>query len=99
MDVGTLPSHLWAVILGWGLRAFFERPSIPEERPCICRCSCSCVSEGTGYSFLALVFILVLGLGLTAAWFFVKKETAGSASPKGRKGVFGVSGKVLSLTG
>ena len=99
MDPGLAPSHLWALILGWGLRAFFEKPPILEERPCICHCGCSCVSEGSGFPFVALAIFLVIGSGLAIAWFFWKKETTGVASPKGRKGVFGVSGKVLSLTG
>ena len=99
MEPGSVPSHLWALILGWGLRAFFEKPIVPEEKPCICRCSCSCVSEGSGFPYVILAVILLFAVGLAVSWIFFRKEATGPVSPKGRKGVFGVSGKVLSLTG
>lgn len=92
MDTAVIPTHLWAVALGWFIRHLAEKPQ--EERPCQCHCRCSCVSEGG--AFLALV---ALCFGGFIWWWLSRKEVPAVVSPKDKKGVWGVSGKVLSLTG
>ena len=101
MDLGLVAQLASAVALGWLIRSGLDTP-IPE-RPCSCACACHCVSSiggGTWLAVVAFLFLLVLvGWGWALIWLKKGPEQVVQPSPKGRKGVYGVTGKILSLTG
>ena len=88
MDPGALPTHLWAVALGWFARVLTERPQ--DDRPCQCHCRCACVSEGGPSSWIALLVLLALCIGGGIWIWYSKKDIQPAGSPKGRKGTWGV---------
>ena len=90
--------------VGWGIRglAVVERPAVPVV-PCSCHCGCQCISSiGIGtWIGVAVTICLVVG-SFVALWFVLgnrPKEETFQSPVKGKKGAYGVSGKVLTLTG
>ena len=102
MDFGSLASLVSAFALGWFARCASESP--PLERPCSCACACHCVSNwGFGIWAFGLVFlaIWIISAGVVIFfWVSSKRDKVSSpqGSSKGKKGILGVTGKVLSLT-
>ena len=95
-----------AVAIGWTLRggpATFQTSSVPVPGPCHCHCDCSCTeSRDSSFFYLLLIIGLVLLIGLLIFGFLLHshsknlKPTVGS--PKGGKGVQGVSSRFLQIT-
>ena len=102
MDPATVATQSLALVAagvaGWQLRSGLE----PEPSVCKCACACHCACElGFTSGLWILIFFLIcgcLGLGVFL-WDRLWNCPTQSPSPsKGRKGVFGSTGK-LSLLG
>ena len=89
-----------SLAIGWVTRALQRE----EAAPCRCQCGCNCESS------LSLGSFLILGVGLVALVFIglviwlvshnSSKDSfqTGFSATKGKKGVFGVVGKTLTIT-
>lgn len=100
MDYGLVSTLTVSFGLGW-LTRFCLEPQ-PLEKPCACSCICQCLSSsGPGFWLLGGLVLVLLGMVAFLGYHlvFAKNSVPAVGSPKGRKGVYGVSGKVLSLTG
>ena len=86
-------------ILGWQAKPVVKDEVTPCS--CACHCGCKCESALSGSFLLGLVIILFVICGIGCIIFFnrpvVTSETELNPG-KGKKGVFGQTGKVLSLT-
>ena len=93
-----------ALIAGWGLRGFLVQPSPQLSTPQPCACTCQCVlsepvqSPGTA---IVIFCLLLLGIAFFALWgsHFRVQEVPQKGFTKGSKGVHGIAGKALPLTG
>ena len=87
---------LISLSVGWISRA------VQREAPPSCVCHCGCACESTfGWGIWALFLVILIGLliiGCLGAYFVFSREPVSSPNQKGRKGVFGAQGKVLTLT-
>jgi len=101
MDFGLGTAVVVAFGAGWVTRLTFEPK--PVEKPCSCACTCRCEeSSNPGFWLLGGILLVVIAVvGFLVFHVFYPKVNPPSSvgSPKGRKGVYGISGKVLSLTG
>ena len=89
-----------AFCIGWTTRAL-QSDSICSPCQCLCQCNCACESSlGVGTILILLIGVGILG-GLATLWYHrvYLSQTTSPTSAKGRKGVFGTQGKVLTLTG
>ena len=89
-----------AFCIGWTARALQSDP-ICSPCQCLCQCNCACESSlGVGTILILLIGVGILG-GLATLWYHrvYLSQTTSPTSAKGRKGVFGTQGKVLTLTG
>ena len=86
-------------VIGWQ-----AKPAAKEEiAPCSCACHCGCKCEAalSGSLLLGFGIVLIVILGVGALLFLNRPLAAVETEPnpaKGKKGVFGQTGKVLSLT-
>ena len=89
-----------SVVFGWILREQFVVE--PKEPKCNCGCQCGCHCEGGILFPLLLTLVATSLLGAAGFWLFKSKAERIEDSSnwgKGKKGVFGSAGKVLTLTG
>ena len=97
-DSGAVSLSLGFVI-GWQ-----AKPAAKEEiAPCSCACHCGCKCEAalSGSLLLGFGIVLIVILGVGALLFLNRPLATVETEPnpaKGKKGVFGQTGKVLSLT-
>ena len=86
------------VVIGWQAKGDVR----VDPPPCACACHCGCQCESSLSWTTALCFLVVLGVIGLIAVLTVQSKTAAETFPspsKGKKGVFGQTGKVLSITG
>lgn len=98
MDTNYLTVTAVSLIVGWLVRSHLVKEALPCA--CSCHCGCECVSSS---NLPLLILGIVFGGVLLAGFFLLRQETEAPArSPdgpsKGRRGVFGREGKVLTLT-
>jgi len=89
-------------LAGWTIRGWqHSAPQIPPPNPCACHCGCECISSGNSAGpFVLALAILFAVAGGVAFWFLNQKSHQEPIyQSKGKKGSFGVSGKVLTITG
>ena len=88
-----------SLIVGWLVRGQFQAE--PKEPKCHCGCHCGSHCEGGPSFLLTIVVAILVILGGSSYWLIkIKPEPIGETATwsKGKKGVFGQAGKVLTLT-
>lgn len=96
-----------ALIAGWGLRGVLVQPAPQTSAPQPCACTCQCVlsepvqSPGTTLVAIVIFCLVTLGIAGFALWgsHFRVQEVPQKGYTKGSKGVHGIAGKALPLTG
>ena len=85
---------------GWICRGLQQQP-VPLPNPCACHCGCECISTGSSFGPIIVTLVcLVSTAGGIAFWFLsLKVHPEPFYQPKGKKGSYGVSGNVLTITG
>ena len=98
METSLISSGI-GLLVGWLARSYYQ----DAPHPCQCNCHCGCACEST-LSISSLLIIFLFGAAVVIVGFLAvnQKELVPAVSDtprKGTKGVYGSTGKVLTITG
>ena len=89
-----------AFSIGWVVRSTWKEVA-PLCPPCHCHCTFEVPGNQQGFALVFGIAILVCAVLVSLAWFAAKgfeQRRAGGGSPKGGKGVQGLSSRLMQLT-